>query len=281
MIENILINGYPLNNPPESYIVELSDSTSADVELNTYNRGGRDGVVLGNALYRAYSFTIGLKIVGNNPDQLRVNKDRIMTQIRLKNYGTSRYKTVTFKFSNGTERWCEAVLSKMPQGEIKPETSYAVTPLTFQMTATRSYLFGTYHDTAITTPNYGGMSVPMNVPMSMANDPESTTGQIINAGNTDSQPKFHITGPFTAVDIQNLTTGQQLTVTKTVAAGEYIDLDDYSHSAFLNGSTNIRGSVTGDWPLIAPGVNTIVFSPAGSTAATAASVSYYDAYTGI
>lgn len=280
MITNIYINGFPLAIDDISYIREVQGITAPTIDLNTYNRGGRDGIVLGNPYYRQRVFTVTLALVAGSPEELLTQKDRLVTALRLQQYGDSRYKLVEFETADGHVRATEAIVKQI-SGELKPETSYAYTPLTFQMIANRWYLEGEEHTLEVSDPNRGGMPVPMNVPMTMANNPEGSSSQIANGGNTDSLPTFHVTGPLTGFDIYNQTTGQHLTATYTLAAGEYVDLDCYNHSAIANSVTNVRGSISGDWPVLAPGSNELNFIAATSASGAKATITFKDAYLGI
>lgn len=280
MLKNIYIDGTPLSNEGVSYIKQVQGLTAPTIDINTFNRGGRDGIVLGNPYYRQRVFTVTLAVIADTPANLLAQKDRLITALRLPQYTDNRYKTVEFETADGVIRSCQAI-TKQIGGELTPETSYAYTPLTFQMIANRWYLEGAEHTLEISTPNYGGMAVPMPVPMSMANNPAtSSDSQIVNAGNTESQPTFRITGALTGFDLYNSTTDQHMSVTYTLGAGEYIDIDTYNHSIIANSVTNIRGSVTGDWLVLVPGANELGFSPANGSGATA-SVQYRDAYLGI
>lgn len=281
MLQNIYINGFPLANEGVSYIKEVQGLTAPTIDLNTFNRGGRDGIVLGNPYYRQRVFTVALSVLAHGPAELLAQKDRLVTALRLQQYADSQYKQVEFETSDGVIRSCKAI-TKQISGELKPETSYAMTPLTFQMIANRWYLDGAEYTKQVSTPNYGGMAVPMPVPMSMANNPaQIEDSQVINNGNTESLPKFRITGPLTGFDLYNSTTGQHMTVTYTLDEDEYMELDTYNHSAVANSVTNVRGSVTGDWMVLVPGPNEIGFNPASTTSGATAQITYKDAYLGI
>ena len=280
MISNIYINGFPLDNEGFSYIREVQGLTAPTIDLQTYNRGGRDGIVLGNPYYRQRVFTITLAIVASAPASLLTQKDRFLTTLRLQQYGDTRYKTVKFETVDGHLRTTEAIVKQI-SGELKPETSYAYTPLSFQMIANRWYLEGDEHELEVSAPDRGGMPVPMNIPMTMANNPGDSSSQIINNGNTDGLPSFRITGPLTSFNLYNSTTNQRLIINYSLAANEWIDLDCYNHLAIANSVTNIRGSVAGDWLVLAPGSNEIGFSAAVTTSGAKCIITYKDAYLGI
>ena len=281
MIKQIYIDGFPLSNPGVSYITAVDGLTAPSISLNKTERGGRDGMVLGEPHYRALIFTITLAVVADCPANLLTQKDRLMTALRLRQTGSSKYKTVEFVMADDTRRECEALLASAPQSSLTPETAYAYLTLSTQLIAKRWYLEGEEHTLEINTPNYGGMAVPMSIPMNMTNLPGETENQAVNAGNCESQPTFRITGPLTAFDLYNSTTGQHLSVTHTLASGEYIDLDSFDHSAIANSVTNIRGKVSGDWILLAPGINELGFAAAASETGAKASITYKDTYLGI
>ena len=276
MISNIKINGFSLYVPNRSTITNLLGLGSATIDLATYNRGGRDGIVLGNRFYRQLSFTVEFVIQATNSVDLLEQRNRYLGQL----YPHTK-RTVEFFLDDGSVRSCQALVTKV-SADTPPEQAGKWCQITVQFIADKWYLEGAEHNQEIAMQDFGGMSVPMGVPMDMSICGISdNNNQIVNLGNTESLPKFHITGPLTSFDILNQTNGQQMTVTTALNTNEYIDLDCFDHTAIKNSVSNIRGSVSGNWITLVPGVNAIIFSANSPQTEYRAEIIYFDAYLGI
>jgi hypothetical protein len=63
------------------------------------------------------------------------------------------------------------------------------------------------------------------------------TAACTNAGNRKTPPVIRIYGYAVNPQVLNVTTGDRISVTGTIAAGDYLELDVYNRTAKLNGTT--------------------------------------------
>lgn len=106
---------------------------------------------------------------------------------------------------------------------------------------------------------------------------------ITNPGDVDAWPVWTITGPADVVTAQNLTTGYQFVLTKTIAAGEMIIITTDRPTVHgplgenLVGSLNLPDAYL--WPLI-PDNNEVNFNVSGAAAGTKIQLSFNPRYEG-
>ena len=83
---------------------------------------------------------------------------------------------------------------------------------------------------------------------------------IVNVDSIDLvQPIWHVVGPCTNPSVTVLTTGTTLTFNGTVAEGQELVVDNFRQTAMLSG-TSVIESMSGDWLLLAPGANRVVYN---------------------
>lgn len=105
---------------------------------------------------------------------------------------------------------------------------------------------------------------------------------VTNDGDDDAYPIWTIKGPATNVTLTNQTTGQLLSLARTLSASDTVVINtrQRQQSALLNGVTNLWPDLTDDselWPLT-EGVNALNLVVTGSTAATQVSMTYQPRY---
>lgn len=121
----------------------------------------------------------------------------------------------------------------------------------------------------------GGFTLPVVLPLVLGGTSSDGVLQLTNLGDMDSQPVFTVSGPcppFTITD----ETGRQLAFAETLAAGRMLVIDTAARTALLDGIAN--RVVTGTWPLLRPGMNTLRFNATSYDAGARLSVSYRSAW---
>jgi tail protein len=106
--------------------------------------------------------------------------------------------------------------------------------------------------------------------------------EVINTGEVDAQPVFTITGPCTAINLHNTTTGESIEIDYTVDAGEVVVIDTRAgmKSILLDGTTNLYPALDLDsvlWPLV-PGLNELDFDLPGATEDTSLTFAYRERF---
>lgn len=133
---------------------------------------------------------------------------------------------------------------------------YAPSPLILDVTK----LSGT---AGLPNPNApsGGISFPLTFPIRFGSPPDPGVIRVENKGSFDAFPRFRVSGPVADPQVVNLGTGERLTFRCVLAAGEWLDVDTYTHEVLFNGTAPrfvLPGS-DNTWPTCPPGLTEIAF----------------------
>lgn len=111
----------------------------------------------------------------------------------------------------------------------------------------------------------------------------NASGVINNAGTDITHPVLRIHGPITTATVTNLNNDLSISLTQTLIAGEYIDIDSLQNTITLDDGTKIYSAANGtpEFPFLEPGNNTIQFVDTGGDANTELDVIWRSAYNGI
>jgi len=129
----------------------------------------------------------------------------------------------------------------------------------------------------------GGMVVPFTVPFTLDAAPPPGAAYCVNAGNFGSPPIVVITGPVSAPQLANVTTGQTVSWSQlTLPAGQTLTVDFLNKQAWLNapvvpsmpgispgGGAYVAADISSAWWVLAPGSNLVQFTGTADSAATA------------
>ena len=102
-----------------------------------------------------------------------------------------------------------------------------------------------------------------------------------NVGSVATFPTISIQGPITNPILANLTTGKTLSLTRTIAAGDRVDLDFTNRTIKTQAGTNIYSSLnytTSEWWSINPGANFITLTGTYVSSVGRLSVGWRDAW---
>lgn len=114
-------------------------------------------------------------------------------------------------------------------------------------------------------------------PLSLSSSEIAAELVVDNDGDVEAWPVLSIRGPAVNPTLRNLTTGQVLTLTRTIAAAEVVTLDARPglRTVLLQNGSSLYGQLTVRqwWPL-ATGSNRIRLEATGTTGASLLTVSY-------
>jgi hypothetical protein len=99
-----------------------------------------------------------------------------------------------------------------------------------------------------------GLTVPaagLHIPATVIQD----DALAINGGNVVAYPRIRIDGTVANPIITNDSTGEQMLISMTVGAGDYLEIDTFRKSVKLNGVTDRIAYVKGDWLTMKVGDN--------------------------
>lgn len=278
MIQHTYLNNVQVDNA-NRYLVGIRDSSSANIDLNSYDRGGRSGLALSTPFYRAFAIVMEWVIVGSSNSDLVTQKDAFLKLWNLNPISSGlQTKILGFQMSNGVIKQVPVIVSQI-RSDIMPENINHV-KITI---AVRSELEYFANDTLTTEEisiyQGGGMAIPMALPMDMS-DPLSGQALVINnSGNAEYYPTIRVYGDFTSFSILNQTTNMELFYNDALAVDEYVDIDMYNRTVLFMGTTNVLSKITGDFWSITPGDNELYLIAASG--AGYAEITYSNAYRGV
>lgn len=117
----------------------------------------------------------------------------------------------------------------------------------------------------------GGLTFPVTFPMTLPAAVIAGDTAVANVGTLDARPRMVINGPVSQPLITVTGpdgTAVSLLYAGDIAAGDWLDLDCDSHTAYYNSVASRRALISGDWPVLQPGQSQISFR-AGAYSATA------------
>lgn len=103
----------------------------------------------------------------------------------------------------------------------------------------------------------------------------------VNSGDEVSNPVLRVYGPGTVFTVDNLTTSEQIVLTRSLVLGDYVDINTLRKTAVLNGVSNVYKDITGDFFDLESGNNEIGLTVTGGDANSILEVIFRDAYRGI
>lgn len=116
-----------------------------------------------------------------------------------------------------------------------------------------------------------GMNFPVNMPMNFAFSLAALTAAVDNAGTENAYPLIRLNGPAINPRITNLTTGETISVTFPLGAGDYLEIDPKGYTIMFNGVSPLVEDPSTVWWNLPPGESQIQFD-ADSYDATASAV---------
>jgi hypothetical protein len=279
MINHIYVNGVRVDNE-KTFIKKLGNITGAAVQFSKYQRGGVSGQALSRPLYGGLSISMIWTVTGSSWDDFITQRDRLVGYFQNLEDSNSYTKTLGIELSNGVIKEVDVLFTEIASDL----DSSDILSDEFTLTAVSEKEYFTSRTAKTATLNLrslGGMAVPMNVPMSMANFPVGDTTEVINAGNANAHPTITVVGAFdSGFDIINETGIKQFSYTGALLESDSLVIDFYNHTAILNATTNVLNNVSGDWLTLLPGTNTLSITGADGDSGSA-TVSYKDTYRNI
>jgi len=280
MIKNILVNGIQVNNP-KTFIQKLGNIASASVEFTDYQRGGASGQMLSRPLYRGMTINMEWFVKGDNLADFIAQRDRLVGYFQNSIADTNYLKTLGFQLDNGITKEIDVLFTTV-SGDLTPSD---IIHSTFSVSAVseREFLTSNLIKTGdLILLDKGGMAVPMDVPMNMANAPKGDPLIAINAGNAIAYPIITVYGVFgSSFNIVNDTTGETLTFNDGVGSTDEIEIDFYNRTAIKNGTTSVLGKISGSWLYLATGTNQLRITSGNSNDTGHAIVVFRDSYRNI
>lgn len=130
----------------------------------------------------------------------------------------------------------------------------------------------------------GGMTFPLAFPFTIAGDPSAVgrPGYLQVEGDRETWPILRVTGPCANPVITHVTTGRQLTVQTTLAAGEWVEIDTRPGWRSVlrenGGGAPLSPTSRIDQFVLTPGLNEIRWNASDLTLTSTLAVTWWPAY---
>lgn len=277
MITSIVVGGLTIGTYASGYLFDaLNGFGSPDVKVSVKEKGAYHGADLGNYSYGKRGFSIEGRIIGDSTSDYASKRRALEQALDL----FDGLQTVTIATKDSLSLQVDAIITAAI--DMPYEAGQAImSNFRIELTAPYPFIKGATENTE-TVPVHtgGGAEIPADLPLEIG---EGGTGDttVTNDGNAKAFPIIKIYGAIENPSISNITRGESLGLTYTLnSTTDYIEIDTYNRTVLLNGTTNIRQYLTGDFWVLDAGANTIRLS-AASVAAGYAEVVYRDSYLGI
>lgn len=269
------LNGLVLNGPKDSEGVQFTCSGidgwgPAGTTGGGQQRVGANGGTAPTQWYNSKTLNISGKIFAPNQEKRQIAEHELFGLLELGLFPLTVSEVLNLRAMvrlNGRVGW-EVVAGTTTRWQAE---LYQPDPLRYG-TELKSL------SPALTLPQTtGGLRFPLRFPIRFTGSSDSGEATLLNAGNRPSLPLIQINGPVTDPILTNVTTGQWIKYTGTLAAGEFLVIDMATQAAALNGTVDYSGNITGDFWALVPGENAVAFRAGGMTAANVL-IQWRDAY---
>jgi len=130
---------------------------------------------------------------------------------------------------------------------------------------------------------FGGLALPLTLPVTVDAAVTSGRGVITNAGTKSTGLRVRIDGPVAEPRISLLTADGSaiVRVWATLTVGQWLDIDTAARTVYLNGTASRRGVTTVEgigWPVLPPGTSELAFDASYYTAPATATVRWRDTW---
>lgn len=282
MIVDQLLNGKSLIGDNKCFLLKMSGFASPNIEHTSYARGGRQGAVVAQPLYRNFDLLLEYQILGKSPGDFIANRDDFIGLWGL-NPIDGRELTLTTVLSDGSVRKA-FVRQKSVLSDLSAENHNSCI-VQIGLNTTKEYFQSENSEISISAnSNSGGMPLPMPIPMSMQVDHEEViSGTIFNRGNSYAYPEIKVYGPCRGFSLSCHQKGSTYLLSSSVELddGQYLYLDFYNQVASINRVKNVLSTMSGVWWSNAPGNSVVQLHAAYPNTNTRAVIEHHSAYLNI
>lgn len=278
MISTIAINGLTLGTYASGYLFKrLEGFGFPQIAINVKERGNFHGAKLSGYRYSRRLITIELQILGTTLADYETKRSNLIKALTI----ISGLNTVTFTTKSGLVVTADCILNgefeagyKSGNGVFSDARIELVAPYPF-------FLGQTDESVDLAVSGGGGFAIPFGIGLDMSTGSTGAT-TVTNDGNGEAYPIVTLYGTLENPSIYNETSGLYLALNYTLSTiSDVLVIDFYNRTAVLNGSTNLKSYITGDfWTLLA-GANTIRLTSANTSDSGSGNIAYNDSYLGL
>lgn len=289
-MQDIYLDGYHIHSlsidQPTRAKTPLSGLESPEDRLDAYDRPGRHGQTVANALYGGRPISIQGSIRGSGATDAAKQADyRLQRQLFIQasshQYdanGNPIPRILKLTDLTGAQYRVSVIKQKLTMPDANP--TMGTWMLDLRATDWRIYA-ETLNTISISLPQSGGVTFPIIFPITFGSS-SGGSSTVNNYGTVDSPPVITINGPVINPIISNDSTGEKIGLNLTLVSGDSVVIDTGNTTILQGNATNRMGyKNTGStfWSLN-PGDNAIRFSADAYDVGTAV-IAYRSAFLGL
>jgi len=277
MISTITMKSLLMGTVASGYLFDAFNGFgSADIKVTVKEKGAYHGADLSNFSYGKRGFSLEGRIVGDTLADYSSKRRALQKAFDI----FDGLDTITIVTKDGLTLEMEAIANGNIDTPYKAGNAI-MSEFRIELVAPYPFIEGSVENTeTVAVHTGGGAEIPAEMPMEIGEGGVGDT-TITNDGNGKAYPVIKIYGAIENPSITNTTRGEGLSITYTLATStDYIEIDTYLKTVLLNGVTNIKQYVTGDFWVLDSGDNVIRLTGSSSSGAQA-EVIYKDSYLGI
>ncbi len=277
MIKTLKLGSLTMGTLSSGYIFnKLTGFGFPSVRVNVKDRGSMHGADLSSYLYGRRAFVVELTIIGTSKTDYETKRRALEEACDIYN-GTT---TLTIYTKSGMVLQSTVIVSDTVDMPYEKGTMI-FSEARLEMTAPYPFIKGySTESKMVSIWAGGGFAIPFEVPMDMSAG-ASVVDTVTNNGNAIAFPILILNGKLEDAVIINESTGDEMNIDYNLTNGNYIEIDTYNRTALLNGVTNVRQYLSGDWIKLVSGENNIKLSATSFDSAGNILVSWKDSYLGV
>lgn len=267
----VLFNGLIIGGNTQFGILSMDGLGLPDIRSGDVDFPRADGALAGVDYLNSRTLTFSLWVTGGSAGTLQDALLALGTAFQVQR--TEQPMQITLPNTPAGVTYGYQLNARPRKGSYSVDGDYAAgvaTPV-IQMVASDPRLYGSPMQAATTLLQVGGVTYPLTYPFAYTGSAGGNVS-VTNSGNYTTSGSMSIRGPVVNPTVTNLTTGQSLSFTITLASTQTLEIDLTARSVLLNGTANRRGTLspTSSWWQFPPGATDLVFTSDDSpiTAAT-------------
>lgn len=278
MVATVTYNGLSLDVDP--YHIEVVEGLLASPEIRSSDMAlvARDGMVAGRDYYSGRTVTMTVNI-GANPADFGAAVTAFATAFAAPK---TTILPLTFTIP-GVAGGNPARINVRPRKVSVPiaiEYFGGIGRAAVELYATDPLIYSAVENVAVINlaSGSGGMTFNLTFNLTFGAGISYGSSTLTNLGSAIAPVVIRINGPVTNPTVRNVTTGQSLTFTTTLIAGEFLLVDTTARTVLLNGTADRYSFLTNpQWWGLQPGANEIRYF-ADVAALSTATVTYRSAW---
>lgn len=267
VISNTLLTGFTIG--------DVSGLEAPQLITDIKSKGNYQGATFGLQKRDKRVITIEMMIVANSQSDYESKRRALIEELIV-----GELQNITITTKNNVSLYVEGVVTKLDLPIKKAEAIF--TNCYIEIIVPYPYLLSSLeYETTINIVQGQGFAVPFAVPFDIGQGASNGATIAIN-GNGVVYPILTFYGVMENPSIQNDLNGEVMSIVYDLALEtDYITVDVYNRTAVLNGVTNVRTAISGDWITLIKGLNVLKLNASTSENTANVVVSYRDSYIGV